>query len=152
MSRSGDLIPRTPSRTFHVATPLGLRRSCRLCPHVRGANLTIPAWVRAQEASSISVLTIPNGRRRLFMLQAPPAARCVWLCLRVARSAHQCLHAAGPRATPSTPSDKPGRLSYLLCVNILVVPASLTVPFACRVEISETVLCARRVGSVCMCC
>ena len=35
------------------------------CPHVRGANLTIPARLCAQEVSSSSILSIPNGLRRL---------------------------------------------------------------------------------------
>ena len=42
------------------------------CPQQRGANLTIPARVCAQEAASASIMSIPNGR---IHLGAPPAPR-----------------------------------------------------------------------------
>ena len=51
VSRSGELIPRTTARTFHVATPLCLRRSYRRVPTcgVRISRL-LPACVRRKQA------------------------------------------------------------------------------------------------------
>ena len=98
------------------------------------------------------LLTISNGRRHPRQLQVRPAARSVCLGLRSACAAQHCLRAAGPRAIPSTVADEPGPLGYLLFVNVLAVPASLLARVVCRVEVSGFVLCASRVGSVCMCC
>ena len=101
ISRSGDLIPRTLARTFHVATPLCLRRSPRLVPTC-GVRISryIPARLCAQEASSIAVLSIPTGQLRLWALQVRPAAQSVPLGLRPARIVSPLRPAAGPRATP----------------------------------------------------
>ena len=46
------------------------------CPQQRGANLTIPARVCAQEAASASIMSIPNGRIHLGPpTGAPPRPR-----------------------------------------------------------------------------
>ena len=100
VSRSGELLSRAPARTFHVATPLCLRLSSPPCPHTC-----------AQEPSSTTMQTIPNGRLLLGQIEVRPAARSAWLGLRIAHAAQQCLRVAGPLATPSSPSDEPGRLS-----------------------------------------
>ena len=86
--RSGDLPPRTLTRTFQIAACLCLRRPSRLLP------------VCAQEASSICVLSITTGQLRLWALQVRPAARSVPLGLRPARIVSPLRPAAGPRATP----------------------------------------------------
>ena len=151
-SRSGVSHLRTPTRTLATATGVCLAPPTPPSPHERGANLTIPPCLAAQEASSTFILTIPNGRRHPRQLQVRPAARSVCLGLRSACAAQHCLRAAGPRAIPSTVADEPGPLGYLLFVNVLAVPASLLARVVCRVEVSGFVLCASRVGSVCMCC
>ena len=88
--RSGDLPPRTLTRTFQIAACLCLRRPSRL----------LPASMCAQEASSICVLSITTGQLRLWALQVRPAARSVPLGLRPARIVSPLRPAAGPRATP----------------------------------------------------
>ena len=115
---------------------------------MRGANLTIPPCLAAQEASSTFLLTIPNGRRHPRQLQVRPAARSVCLGLRSACAAQHCLRAAGPRAIPSTVADEPGLLCYLLFVNILAVPASLLARVVYRVEVSLCVLWSSRLVPV----
>merc|ERR1719487_3013195 len=58
------------------------------------------------------------------------------------------LAGAGPRATPCAAAGDPGRLCCFLVVNFLAVPFLLLARLVCRVESSETVLCASRVTSV----
>ena len=48
------------------------------CPHVRGANLTTFARLCAQEASSTSILSMPNEGRRLWQVQVRTAPRSGW--------------------------------------------------------------------------
>ena len=50
------------------------------------------------------------------------AGRSGWLGLRVARAAHRCMPATGPRETASTPSDEPEQRDYLRFVNFLIAP------------------------------
>ena len=50
------------------------------------------------------------------------AGRSGWLGLRVARAAHRCMPATGPRTTASTPSDEPEQRDYLRFVNFLIAP------------------------------
>ena len=57
------------------------------------------------------------------------AGRCAGLGLRVARAAHRCLPAAGPRATPSTPSDEPEQREYVRFANFLIAPDFVVVLF-----------------------
>ena len=57
------------------------------------------------------------------------AGRCAGLGLRVARAAHQCLPTAGPRATPSTPSDEPEQREYVRFANFLIAPDFVVVLF-----------------------
>ena len=62
ISRSGDLIPRTLARTFHVATPLCLRRSPRLVPTC-GVRISrfLPACVRRKQAQHPSCPSRTGG-------------------------------------------------------------------------------------------
>ena len=83
----------------------------------------------AQEASSTCVLSIPNARLRLSELQVRPATRCAWQCLCVARDAHRCLPAAGPRATACTPSNEPEQRDYLRFVNFIIAPDFIVLLF-----------------------
>ena len=92
------LEPYPPLRAFACA-------ASPPCPQQWGANLTIPARLCAQEASSRYMLTIPNGRVHPRLMKVRPAARSVRLGLHPARAAHQCLPAAGPRATFCTVGD-----------------------------------------------
>ena len=78
-SRSGVSHLRTPTRTLATATGVCLAPPTPPSPHERGANLTIPPCLAAQEASSTFILTIPNGRRHPRQLQVRPAARSVAL-------------------------------------------------------------------------
>ena len=50
------------------------------------------------------------------------AGRSAGLGLRVARAAHRCMPATGPRETASTPSDEPEQREYLLFANFLIAP------------------------------
>ena len=78
--RSGDLPPRTLTRTFQIAACLCLRRPSRL----------LPASLCAQEASSICVLSITTGQLRLWAQQvAPPPDPFRWACAQLA-SSHHC--------------------------------------------------------------
>ena len=88
VSHSGACLLRTPTRTSTCANAFLLCRSSRLVP-----------TCCAQEASSSSTLSIPNGRRRLWQVQVRPAPRSVSL---------------GPRpATPLTTACAPqGRARF----------------------------------------
>ena len=80
VSRSGELIPRTTARTYVIScshAPL-LAPLIPPCPHVRGANLTTFARLCAQEASSTSILSMPNEGRRLWQVQVRTAPRSGW--------------------------------------------------------------------------
>jgi hypothetical protein len=62
VSRSGELLPRTPARTFHVATPLSLRRSYRRVP-TSGVRISrfLPACVRREQAQHVSCPSRTGG-------------------------------------------------------------------------------------------
>ena len=57
------------------------------------------------------------------------AGRCAGLGLRVARDAHRCLPAAGPRATACTPSNEPEQRDYLRFVNFIIAPDFIVLLF-----------------------
>ena len=82
------------------------------------------------------MLSIPNGQLRLWALQVRSAGRSGWLGLRVARAAHRCLPAAGPRATPSTSSNEPEQREYLRFVNFLIAPDFMGLLFVLRLPVS----------------
>ena len=88
VSRSGELLSRAPARTFHVATPLCLRLSCRLVP-TSGAQISrfLPACLRRKQAHQPSCPS-PNGRRRLWQVQVRPAPRSVWFGRSPSHAAH----------------------------------------------------------------
>ena len=78
VSRSGELLSRAPARTFHVATPLCLRLSCRL----------VPTSLPAQEASSSAILSIPKRAAASLAGAGEPWApiRLVWALAQPRRS------------------------------------------------------------------
>ena len=78
VGRSGRWHLRTPSRTCSQLPTFACAASPP-CPQQWGANLTIPACPCAQEASSPSLLSIPFGRPRRWLLLVRPAACCAWL-------------------------------------------------------------------------
>ena len=79
ISRSGDLIPRTPARTFHVATPLCLRRSPRLVPTC-GVRISrfLPACVRRKQAQHPSCPSRTGGLVCGSCRCAPPPDPLGW--------------------------------------------------------------------------
>ena len=85
------------------------------CPHKRGANLTIPPRLCAQEASSRPILSIPNGRRRRWQLRVCPAPRCAWLGIAQPRRS-PLLHWLARRRTArdSLNGIRPSRVAWLL--------------------------------------
>ena len=117
VSHSGACLLRTPTRTSTCVNAFLLVPLIPPCPHVLCAC--------AQEASSSSTLSIPNGQRRLWQVQVRPASRSVWCGRLPSHATHNCLRAAGPRATLSRAADDPGLLGHLLFVNLLIVPVSL---------------------------
>ena len=74
-----------------------------------------------------------------------------WQCLRVARDPHRCLPAAGPRATPSTPSDEPEQREYLLFANFLFAPDFMVLLFVLFLAVSLCAVFLSRVVSVSEC-
>ena len=108
------------------------------CACAWGANLTITARLCAQEASSTSMLSIPNGRICQRQLQVRPAARfrLQATAAGAARSHSQSSPVAGSRATSSTRGDETGRLQDLLVSEVSAVPALHVLLFVCRVELS----------------
>ena len=137
VSHSGACLLRTPTRTSTCANAFLLCRSSRLVP-----------TCCAQEASSSSTLSIPNGRRRLWQVQVRPAPRSVWCGRLPSHATHNCLRAAGPRATLSRAADDPGLLGHLLFVNFLIVPVSLLAHLVCRVKVSGSVSWSSRIVTV----
>ena len=79
------------------------------------------------------------------------AGRSGWLGLRVARAAHRCLPAAGPRATPSSPSDEPEQGEYLRFLNLLFAPDFMVVLFDFVFAVSLCAVCMTRVVSASEC-
>ena len=77
--------------------------------------------------------------------------RCAGLGLRVARAAHRCLPAAGPRATPSSPSDEPEQREYLLFANFLFAPDFMVLLFVLFLAVSLCAVFLSRVVSVSEC-
>ena len=146
VGRSGRWHLRTPSRTLSQLPTFACAASPP-CPQQWGANLTIPACPCAQEASSPSLLSIPFGRPRRWLLLVRPAARCARLGRRF-RVVSPLRSAAGPRAISLTAADHLGWLDCLLVINFLIVPASWLVRFALFVEVSGCVLSLSRVTSV----
>ena len=140
--------PSNPNSNLHMCQCVFVVPLIPPCPHVRGANLTIPARLCAQEASLSSTLSIPNGRRRLWQVQVRPAPRSVWCGRLPSHAAHNCLRAAGPRATLSRAADDPGLLGHLLFVNFLIVPVSLLAHLVCRVKVSGSVSWSSRIVTV----
>ena len=62
VSRSGELLSRAPARTFHVATPLCLRLSCRLVPTSRAQiSRFLPACLRRKQAHQPSCPSRTGG-------------------------------------------------------------------------------------------
>ena len=79
------------------------------------------------------------------------AGRCAGLGLRVARAAHRCLPAAGPRATPSSPSDEPEQREYLRFANFPIAPEFMVVLFDFVFAVSLCAVCMTRVVSAVEC-
>ena len=148
VSRSGELLSRAPARTFHVATPLCLRLSCRLVP-TSGAQISrfLPACLRRKQAHQPSCPS-PNGRRRLWQVQVSLGPRSVWFGRSPSHAAHSCLRAAGPRAILLRAADDPGLIGHLLFVNFLIMPVALLAHLVCRVKVSELVSWSSRIVTV----
>ena len=139
VSRSGASLPRTPPRTFsstsHLLAPLA--PPCRplagcefhdSCPPVcAGSKLNIYRLLPERAAASLAGAGVFHAPMRLV---GP----------RPAHAAHICLRAAGPRATPCTASDEPGRLLCFLVINFLIVLSFLLALSVCGVEVSGSVL------------
>ena len=64
------------------------------------------------------------------------AGRSGWLGLRVARAAHRCMPAAGPRETASTFGDEPEQREYLRFVNFLIAPDFMVLLFVLCLPVS----------------
>ena len=79
------------------------------------------------------------------------AGRSGWLGLRVARAAHRCMPAAGPREIASTSSDEPEQREYLRFVNFLIAPDFMVLQFVLRLPVSLCAVCMTRVVSVSEC-
>ena len=139
VSPSGMQHLRTPSRTFFPAgaspmrrpSPLSLypwRESHAKCIRVRAeSKLTIP-FVHPERPASL--LAAAGAPRRPMRLVGPPPSH----------AAHDCLRAAGPRATPCTASDEPGRLLCFLVIIFLIVLSFLLELSVCGIEVSGGVL------------
>ena len=109
VSRSGELLPRTPARTFPVATPFACAAHPALPPPAgceshdssplvcAGSKLNTHPLHPQRSAASRAAAGMPRAPMRLV---GPSPSH----------AAHDCLRAAGPRATPWTSSDEPGRL------------------------------------------
>ena len=146
-SRLGALLPRNPLRTFLSARRLACAAHPALsppagceshdsCPLVcAGSKLNIPPVHPERAASSVAAAGAPRRPIRLV----GPAGAC---------GAHDCLPAAGPRATPLTAADHPGRPDCLLVVNLLIVPASLLALSMGGVAVSGCVLWSSRLVPV----
>ena len=138
-SRLGAQLRRTPLRTFPSATrlacaahpalsPLAGCESHDSCPVVcAGSKLNIHHVHPERAAASRAGAGAPRAPLRLVRPSPSYAA-------------HDCLHAAGPRATPWLASDEPGRLRCFIVMNFLIVPFSLLELSEFGVEVSGSVL------------
>ena len=99
VSRSGELLPRTPARTFHVATPFACAAHPALPP---------PAGCESHDSSPLvcagsKLKTHPlHPERAAAPLAAAGAPRAPMRLVGPSPSHadHDCLRAAGPCATP----------------------------------------------------
>ena len=80
--------------------PADVARRPSPCRCTRGTTLRRSAPVCAQEASSLCLLSTPNGRRRPRKLQGARRSPIRSAGPTPSLAAHQCLRAAGRRATP----------------------------------------------------
>ena len=92
-----------------------------------GSELIMSPVHPERPASSLAASGAP--RRPMRLVGPPPSL-----------AAHNCLRAAGSRATPWTASDDPGRLRCFLVMNFLIAPYFLLALSVCSVEISGRVL------------
>ena len=139
VSLSGASLLRTPPRIFtcmraiacaaHPAwSPIEGCESDDSCPVVcAGTKLNIHHVHPERAAASRAGAGAPRAPLRLVRPSPSYAA-------------HDCLHAAGPRATPWTASDEPGRLRCFLVMNFLIVPFFLLELSDFGVEVSGSVL------------
>ena len=125
VSHTGGWHPRTPSRTLPSVATFCLRRTPTLSPAVgRQSHDSCPPLCAGSKLKIYADHPEWSGSSQLpRLMKVRPVARSVRLGLHPARTAHQCLPAAGPRATSCTVGDASGLILYVRFLKFLLVHA-----------------------------